>query len=93
MGRKELEKAYNIMRRRYESMINANDAISTELTKAFERIKFLEKLIEERDNKAEINKLMLQELADNQNSQKDSMAKEIRILKDKIKELEDGDLN
>lgn len=91
MNRKELEDAYNAMRLRYNSMVDANINISNNLDKCLNTIKQLEQLIKRKDLKIEVDKVLLQELADNQNAQKDAMAEEIRLLKSKIKELENGD--
>lgn len=93
MDRKELERAYDLMRRRYNSMIDANNALSTKNTELEGANKVLQQMVASRDAKIEVNMDLLQELADNQNQQKDSMALEIRLLKNRIKELEDGDLD
>ena len=93
MDRKELESAYDLMRRRYNSMIDANNALSTKNEELEGANKVLQQMVATRDSKIDVNMNLLQELADNQNQQKDSMALEIKVLQNRIKELEDGDLN
>lgn len=93
MEKKELLENYHLLRRRYESVLNAIDNLMAELSRTKEIVQRQENEIIQKDVKIEFDKVLMQELADNQNKQKDEMAEEIRLLKAEIKELRNGNNN
>ncbi|MHA1661893.1 MAG: hypothetical protein ACTSWQ_00830 [Candidatus Thorarchaeota archaeon] len=90
MELRELEKAYKIMTRRYESMIEANDALTNANHQLVTKIQLMERQLIERDQKLLINNQIMQDAIMNQNQMKEDMAGEIAILRKKIKDLEGG---
>jgi hypothetical protein len=93
MEKKELLQTYHLLRRRYESVLNAIENLMAELSRTKETVQKQENDIIQRDTKIAFDKVLMQELADNQNKQKDEMAEEIRLLKSEIRELRNGDNN